>query len=107
MVGDVESLSEAALGALDLIVESTAASFTRAERIALVSREQESEFARLRERVSRIADISSRNRAGAAHVTTTALEQANSLRELEGATHELRSVAVYLGDLTRRITSVS
>jgi methyl-accepting chemotaxis protein len=107
MVSDVESLSSAALGALDLIVESTAASFTRAERIALVSRDQEAEFARLRERVARIADISTRNRAGAEHVTTSALEQANALRELEGATHELRSVAIYLGDLTRRITSVN
>jgi methyl-accepting chemotaxis protein len=107
LVGDVGTLSEAALGALDSIVESTAASFTRAERIALVSRDQEQEFGRLRERVTLIADISRRNRTGAENVTGYASEQATALRELEGATHELRSVAVYLGDLTRRITNVS
>ncbi|MFL5575365.1 MAG: methyl-accepting chemotaxis protein [Gemmatimonadaceae bacterium] len=107
MVSDVETLSEAALGALDTIVESTASSFTRAERIAHVSRDQEQEFGRLRERVTRIADISRRNRAGAEGASGYASEQATALRELEGATDELRSVAVYLGDLTRRITSVS
>jgi len=33
-------------------------------------------------------------------------DQAAALRELEGATQELRAVAIYLEDLTRRITSV-
>jgi methyl-accepting chemotaxis protein len=107
LVSDVETLSESALGALDLIVESTAESVARAERIAHVSRDQESEFGRLRERVARIADISSRNRAGAENVSGYATEQATALRELEGATLELRNVATYLGDLTRRITSVN
>ncbi|HKG94136.1 MAG TPA: methyl-accepting chemotaxis protein [Gemmatimonadaceae bacterium] len=106
MVGDVETLSESALRALDMIVDSTASSFERARRIAHISREQESEFNRLRERVARIAEISRRNRAGAESVSTSAKEQAAALRELEGATSELRSVAVYLGDLTRRLTSV-
>jgi methyl-accepting chemotaxis protein len=107
LVSDVESLSESALGALDLIVESTAESVARAERIAHVSRDQEGEFGRLRERVARIADISTRNRAGAENVSGYATEQATALRELEGATVELRNVATYLGDLTRRITSVN
>jgi len=61
---------------------------------------------RLRERVARISEISGRNRSGAEVVTSSAKEQANALRELEGATAELRKVAIYLGDLTRRITSV-
>jgi len=107
LVSDVETLSESALGALDLIVESTAESVTRAERIANVSRDQENEFGRLRERVARIADISSRNRAGAENVSGYATEQATALRELEGATLQLRNVATSLGDLTRRITSVN
>jgi methyl-accepting chemotaxis protein len=107
MVSDVESLSEAALGALDQIVETTASSFDRCQRIASTSRDQEVEFARLRERVARIAEISKRNREGAENVTSSAKDQASALRELEGATHELRSVAVYLSDLTRRITSVT
>ena len=37
----------------------------------------------------------------------SAREQAAALRELEGATQELRNVATYLGELTRRITSVA
>lgn len=106
MVSDVEGLSAAALGALDLIVQTTASSYASSRRIALTSREQEAEFARLRERVARIAEISVRNRSGAEIVTSSAKEQATALRELEGATAELRKVAVYLGDLTRRITSV-
>ena len=106
VVSDVETLSESALRALDLIVQTTASSFARAQRIAATSRDQETEFARLRERVGRIAEISKRNRVGAENVTSSAKEQATALRELEGATHELRNVAVYLTDLTRRLTSV-
>jgi methyl-accepting chemotaxis protein len=107
MVSDVETLSEAALAALDQIVETTAAGSERAGRIAGVSRDQETEFARLRDRVERIAEISTRNSEGAVQVTEAATEQATALRELEGATQELRNVAVYLSDLTRKLTSVT
>jgi methyl-accepting chemotaxis protein len=106
LVGDVETLSAAALAALDQIVETTAASLEHAERIAGVSKEQEVEFGRLRERVARIAEISHRNYDGAAHVTDSARQQAAALRELEGATRELHAVAIRLGELAHRITSV-
>jgi methyl-accepting chemotaxis protein len=107
IVSDVESLSETARQALDQIVEATAAAAAGAHRIATTSRDQELEFSRLRERVMRVAEISRRNRAGAEDVTSSAKDQASALRELEGAAHELRSVAVYLSDLTHRITSVT
>ena len=106
VVSDVESLSEQARGALDEIVEATASAATGAQRIALTSREQELEFSKLSDRVRRIAQISWRNRDGAEQVTATARDQAHALRGLEGATQELRAVAIYLEDLTRRITSV-
>ena len=106
LVDDVEALSGAALTALDEIVTSTGESLAHAERIARVSREQETEFGRLQERVERIAEISVRNRDGAEHVTSSARQQAGALRELEGATAELHSVSVHLGALARRITSV-
>ena len=106
VVQDVETLSEQARGALDMIVEATASAATGAQRIAMTSREQELEFSKLSERVRRIAQISWRNRDGAEQVTASARDQAAALRGLEGATHELRSVAIYLEDLTRRITSV-
>ncbi len=54
----------------------------------------------------RISAIAGRNREGAEQVTRSARDQAAALRELEGATHELRGVANYLNELTRRITSV-
>jgi methyl-accepting chemotaxis protein len=107
IVQDVGTLSEQARQALDLIVEATESAATGAQRIALTSREQELEFSKLSERVQRIASISARNRDGAEQVTRGASEQASALRELEGATEELRSVATYLGELTRRITSVA
>jgi methyl-accepting chemotaxis protein len=107
IVQDVEALSEQARHALDLIVAATASAATGAQRIALTSREQELAFASLSERVRRIADIAVRNRAGAEQVTQSARDQALALRELEGATHELRGVATYLNELTRRITNVA
>ncbi|HEX9484453.1 MAG TPA: methyl-accepting chemotaxis protein [Gemmatimonadaceae bacterium] len=107
IVQDVGTLSEQARHALDLIVEATESAATGAQRIALTSREQELAFARLSEGVRRIASISGRNRDGAEQVTATAREQADALRELEGATQELRNVATYLGELTRRITNAA
>jgi methyl-accepting chemotaxis protein len=105
IVQDVGVLSEQARQALNLIVEATASAATGAQRIALTSREQELAFASLSDRIGRIATLSSHNREGAEKVTTSAREQANALRELEGVTEELRSVAAYLNELTRRITS--
>jgi methyl-accepting chemotaxis protein len=107
IVSDVETLSESARQALDMIVEATAEAAHGAQRIAMTSRDQELEFSRLRDRVMRVAEFSRRNRAGAEDVTSSAKDQAEALRELEGAAHELRSVAVYLSDLTHRITSVA
>jgi methyl-accepting chemotaxis protein len=106
IVQDVETLSGQAREALELIVDATASAATGAQRIALTSREQELAFANLSDRVRRIAAITGRNREGAEQVTRSAREQAEALRELEGATHELRGVATYLNELTRRITSV-
>jgi len=107
IVSDAESLSESALGALDVIVRSTATSAEHAQRIARVSRDQEQECARLRERVARIAEISGRNHVGAESVAASARDQASALGELEGATRELRGVAGTLGDLAHRITSAA
>jgi methyl-accepting chemotaxis protein len=107
IVRDVETLSEQARHALDLIVGATASAATGAQRIALTSREQEVAFSNLSDRVRRIAAITGRNREGAEQVSRSAREQADALRELEGATQELRGVATYLDELTRRITSVA
>ena len=105
IVQDVEALSEQAREALNKIVDATAGAADDAQRIAVTSREQEVAFTSLGERVRRIAALSGHNREGAEQVSRSAREQADALRELEGATHELRGVAQYLGELTRRITT--
>jgi methyl-accepting chemotaxis protein len=106
IVSDIETLSERAREALVLIVEATATSAAGAQRIAATSRDQEVHFGKLRERVSRIAEIARRNRSSAEDATATADGQATALRELEGAIGELRGVVVSLSDLTARITKV-
>ncbi len=105
MVRDVETLSQSSSAALEMIVQATQGAAGTAHRIAGTSAAQETEFAGLRERVTRIAEIALRNRQGAENVTATARDQARALRELEGATSELKGVAVYLSDLTTRITT--
>ena len=105
IVRDVEALSTSARGALDAIVNATATGAERAQRIARTSREQESEFRHLRERVARVAEIAARNRLGAEQVASSAADQAAALRELEGATHALRGVAANLGELARKLAS--
>ena len=106
MVRDVEELAASANEALGGIMEATASSAEGVTRIALSSREQEEQFARLRDRVARITEIARRNRDNAEQVTAGAQEQATSLRELERATQELRLVAQSLDELAHRITEV-
>ena len=104
VVADIESLSGRAREALGFIVEATAAASSGTALIADTARRQGDEFARLRDRVTRVAEISLRNRGSAEQVTTSAREQAAALRELEGAINELRDVVAVLSELTSRIT---
>ena len=104
MVRDVESLAASANEALGGIMEATASSAEGVTRIAQSSRVQEEQFARLRDRVSRISEIARRNRDSAEAVSGSAREQALSLRELEHATQEVRQVAQSLDELAHRIT---
>jgi methyl-accepting chemotaxis protein len=107
LVADVEQLSGSSRGALEQIVQSTAQSAQRAQRIAGTSEEQQREFSVLLDRVARVSEIAGRNRIGAEQVTSTAGGQAAALRELEGAIKGLREVVTSLNDLARRITNVS
>ncbi len=106
LVADVEQLSEASRGALEQIVQATAQSSARSQRIAGTSEEQQQSFSVLQDRVARVAEISGRNRIGAEQVSASAIDQASALRELEGAIHGLREVVTNLNDLARRITNV-
>ena len=104
MVRDVESLAASANEALGGIMEATASSADGVTKIALSSRVQEEQFARLRDRVARITEIARRNKDNAEQVTASARDQAASLRELEQATQGLRQVAQSLDELAHRIT---
>lgn len=104
LVSDVETLSGSARDALAEILDSSRSAATWARRIAEVSRAQEDNVGGVRERVERIAEISGKNREGAAQVAGTAELQARALHELEGATRELRELSSYLGELARRLT---
>ncbi len=104
MVRDVETLAASANEALVGILESTASSAEGVQRIALTSRAQEEQFARLRDRVARITEIARRNKDSADTVADGARAQAQAMREMEGATQELRDVSHTLEDLARRIT---
>jgi methyl-accepting chemotaxis protein len=106
LVADVETLSESARDAMAQVVDSSRAAATWAKRIAEVSRSQEDAVGGVRERIARIAEISGRNREGAAQVADTADSQARSLHEVEGATRELRELSTYLAELARRLTTL-
>jgi len=107
LVADVEQLSESSRGALEQIVESTAQSAQSAHRIAVTSSGQQAEFTVLLDRVARVSEISGRNRMGAEDVTSSAVDQAEALRGLEGAINGLREVVTSLNDLAHRITNVA
>jgi methyl-accepting chemotaxis protein len=107
LVSDVEQLSESSRGALEQIVQATARSAQSAHRIAVTSGEQQDEFTVLLDRVARVSEIAGRNRVGAEEVTSTAADQAEALRGLEGAIGALRDVATILHDLAQRITSAA
>jgi methyl-accepting chemotaxis protein len=104
MVGDVEALSNSAMTALSAIVEASESAASWSRRIAEVSSEQDHVVAAMRDRSGRIDDISRRNREGADEVGRSAAQQAGAMQDLESATHELRELAQYLSELTRRLT---
>jgi len=107
LVSDVEQLSESSRGALEQIVQSTAQSAQSAQRIAVTSSEQQNEFTVLLDRVARVSEIAGRNRIGAEDVTSSAVDQAEALRGLEGAINGLREIVTSLNDLAHRITNVA
>jgi methyl-accepting chemotaxis protein len=104
-VADVEEVSTEGLEALDSIVEATADSTQRARHIAETAEGQQSAFAGLRERISAVAEISSRNRSDATAVGSRAKDVEARLDEMGRATRELEGVASMLAELTHRFTS--
>jgi methyl-accepting chemotaxis protein len=106
-VAGVEEVSTDGVRAMDSIVEATAEATQRARHIAETAEGQQSAFAGLRERISAVADISSRNRSDATDVTERAHDVEKRLDEMAAASRELEQVAAMLADITDRFTTDS
>lgn len=104
LVGDAEARSAGSREALGRIVDGTAAASGHAARIASSAEEQRREVERMRERLTRLESIVTRNREGLSTVSGSVAEQAEALRTLERTTNELRDVVTGLGVLTQRVT---
>jgi methyl-accepting chemotaxis protein len=105
LVADAESFSGGSREALSAIVGATSGAAGQSARIAGSADDQGVEVARLRERMNRVVEIASKNRAGAQQVAAASGDQAAALRELEAATTVLKQVVGELADLTKRITN--
>jgi methyl-accepting chemotaxis protein len=106
-VAGVEEVSTDGLQAMDSIVDATAEATQRARHIAETAEGQQSAFAGLRERISAVAEISSRNRSAATSVTERAQDVEERLDEMALASRELEQVAAMLGEITDRFAADS
>ena len=104
-VADVEEVSTEGLRAMDSIVQATAEATQKARHIAETAEGQRGAFAELRERISAIATISSRNRADATDVIQRAKEVEARLDEMGQVSSELEGVASMLADMTGRFAA--
>ena len=104
-VAGVEEVSSEGLQAMDSIVQATADATQKARHIAETAQAQRGAFSELRERISAVADISSRNRTDAGDVIERAKEVTARLDEMGQTSHELDAVAGMLADLTNRFSA--
>jgi len=104
-VADVEEVSTEGLRAMDSIVQATAEATQKAQHIAETAEGQRGAFAELRERISAIAAISSRNRTDATDVVQRAKEVEARLDEMGQVSGKLQGVASMLADITGKFTA--
>lgn len=101
VVADVEEVSGAAARAFDAIVGATDEAGTHARQVAQMAATQESAFAKLSERIQRVADISRRMGGDTQALAAQADEAARGQAELERAIRELGEAAAELQALAR------
>jgi len=104
-VEGVEDVSNQGLKSLDAIVSATMEATEHAARSASTAESQYDAFARLRERMDGIAQISSRNRKDSDGMQERANEVEAGVDDLRRATQELDSIATMLAEVTRRFTA--
>jgi methyl-accepting chemotaxis protein len=104
-VGGVEDLSTEGLKALESITRATAEATDHVRRIAETAERQHDVFARLRERITGVAQVSTRNRRDADTVLGRAKEVAEGAVVMGRAVQELNAIAVMLAEITTQVTS--
>ncbi|MEE9254982.1 MAG: methyl-accepting chemotaxis protein, partial [Pseudomonadales bacterium] len=104
-VAGVEGVSTEGLRAMDSIVQAAADATQKTRHIAETADGQQTAFAKLRERMSAVAEISSRNRADATEVMERANDVETRLDQMGQASQELQNVASMLAEITGRFTA--
>lgn len=105
VVGGVEDMSSEGLDALKSIAGATRRAKQHARRIAETAEAQSATFARLRERIGGVADISTHNRRDADAVRERAKQVTVGIDQIGRATRELDAIATMLTDITRRFAA--
>ncbi len=104
-MGGVEEMSNQGLTALESIARATLDATEHVRRIAETAGHQDKAFARLRDRINGVAEISTRNRKDADAVLDRAKHVADGVEKMGRATRELNAIASMLSDITTRVTS--
>jgi hypothetical protein len=100
----VEQLGEAAVEALEGIVNTTREAGTSAQRIGETAGQQEGAFARLQEQIGHLATVSARIRSETHVLTSQAGRAIDAQQELDGAIRQLEKVSSHLQSIARHFT---
>ncbi len=103
-VEGVEQLGEAAVEALEGIVNTTREAGTSAQRIGETASLQEGAFAKLQEQIGHLTTVSARIRAETNVLTSQAGRAIDAQEELDGAIRQLEQVSSHLQSIARHFT---
>jgi methyl-accepting chemotaxis protein len=103
-VEGVEQLGEAAVEALEGIVNVTREAGASAQRIGETAGQQEGAFSKLQEQIGHLATVSARIREETNVLAGQAGRAADAQQELDGALRQLEEVATHLQSIARHFT---
>lgn len=103
-VEGVEQLGEAAVEALEEIVNTTREAGTSAQRIGETAGQQEGAFAKLQEQIGHLATVSAKIREETNVLASQAGRAADAQQELDGAIRQLEQVSTHLQSIARHFT---
>jgi len=103
-VEGVEQLGEAAVEALEGIVNATREAGASAQRIGETAGQQEGAFAKLQEQIGHLATVSAKIREETTVLASQAGRAADAQAELDGAIRQLEQVSTHLQSIARHFT---